>query len=567
MAYVVTQGTKTAAGVVNYNPNTGQKLSTGQSVTVNQGGNTYGAVNTGGHAPSGTTGGGTPAPTRTVTKVTPSQYGNITTYSDGTISLAPKAGIKPAAGASITGQNVPVTGGGINVATAGSQTGVNRNLTMGSSGSDVKSLQNFLINQGYSIPAGATGYYGNQTKSAVASWQAKTGLDISASPNGQADAGNFGPISRAALAKSMPPSSADQLNPIGNFNLPSSVTPGIGGINDASASIAGSKTNLDVLAQQRADQITAEKSKTAQPETQSLLDRLIHGKTPEQVAQDAFAQTGINPASYFAEQKAKIAEIESLNVKYNETEAAMNGEINKSTDSMATTGYISREQAAITRRYAPTLNMMSANINAKTATLKAMEGNFAEAENFVQKAVQNATATQEYNYNVYKTFQSANQDAFDQLDAPYKEAYSSALKIAESQLTQAKTDKNNIAKMMIDPDTAGAGINITDSYETALQKAQNYMVAHPKKSSGSIPQYQQVQEAYQTINNYLQPGKKMADGTPFIDANGFITPKAWQAIRNTTAGLLSTKDLISQYKQYFYKDKLEAYGLTDSDLQ
>lgn len=40
---VTTQGTKTAAGVVNYNPNTGARLKAGESVTVNAGGNTYGS--------------------------------------------------------------------------------------------------------------------------------------------------------------------------------------------------------------------------------------------------------------------------------------------------------------------------------------------------------------------------------------------------------------------------------------------------------------------------------------------------------------------------------------------
>lgn len=40
---VTTQGTKTAAGIVNYNPNTGAKLKAGESVVVNPGGNTYGS--------------------------------------------------------------------------------------------------------------------------------------------------------------------------------------------------------------------------------------------------------------------------------------------------------------------------------------------------------------------------------------------------------------------------------------------------------------------------------------------------------------------------------------------
>jgi hypothetical protein len=48
-----------------------------------------------------------------------------------------------------------------------------RDLDVGMSGSDVKSLQTLLIEQGYSIPAGATGYFAGQTKSSLAAYQTK----------------------------------------------------------------------------------------------------------------------------------------------------------------------------------------------------------------------------------------------------------------------------------------------------------------------------------------------------------------------------------------------------------
>jgi peptidoglycan hydrolase-like protein with peptidoglycan-binding domain len=66
-----------------------------------------------------------------------------------------------------------------------------RDLTIGSTGSDVTALQNWLISQGYSIPAGATGYFGSQTKTAVARWQAAAGISPAA--------GYFGPISRSHI--------------------------------------------------------------------------------------------------------------------------------------------------------------------------------------------------------------------------------------------------------------------------------------------------------------------------------------------------------------------------------
>ncbi|MEZ4194954.1 MAG: peptidoglycan-binding domain-containing protein [Candidatus Paceibacterota bacterium] len=63
------------------------------------------------------------------------------------------------------------------------------NLTLGDSGTGVTTLQKFLLSRGHVIPAGATGYYGEQTRSAVAAFQLAQGVSPSA--------GNFGPLTRA----------------------------------------------------------------------------------------------------------------------------------------------------------------------------------------------------------------------------------------------------------------------------------------------------------------------------------------------------------------------------------
>jgi peptidoglycan hydrolase-like protein with peptidoglycan-binding domain len=62
-------------------------------------------------------------------------------------------------------------------------------LTIGSSGASVTALQTYLIADGESIPAGATGYFGTQTQAAVAAWQAKNAVAPAA--------GYWGPISLA----------------------------------------------------------------------------------------------------------------------------------------------------------------------------------------------------------------------------------------------------------------------------------------------------------------------------------------------------------------------------------
>lgn len=66
------------------------------------------------------------------------------------------------------------------------------NLTVGSSGAAVTCLQQTLIADGYSIPAGATGYFGTQTRAAVSRWQSSMNIAPAV--------GYFGPISRAALS-------------------------------------------------------------------------------------------------------------------------------------------------------------------------------------------------------------------------------------------------------------------------------------------------------------------------------------------------------------------------------
>ncbi len=66
-----------------------------------------------------------------------------------------------------------------------------RDLTIGSTGADVTTLQTWLIAHGYAIPAGPTGYFGTQTRAAVAAYQAAHSI--------QPTAGYFGPLTRASI--------------------------------------------------------------------------------------------------------------------------------------------------------------------------------------------------------------------------------------------------------------------------------------------------------------------------------------------------------------------------------
>ena len=105
--------------------------------------------------------------------------------------------------ASLTGGTT--TGG--TVGTVASACAFTMDLHTGSSGAQVTCLQNELIAAGYSIPAGATGYFGAQTQAAVAAWQAANGVMPSV--------GYFGPISQAKWALMMTGSTPSSPLPVG----------------------------------------------------------------------------------------------------------------------------------------------------------------------------------------------------------------------------------------------------------------------------------------------------------------------------------------------------------------
>lgn len=271
------------------------------------------------------------------------------------------------------------------------------------------------------------------------------------------------------LSQAQPPTSASQVKPIGGVNIPS-VSSSIGNISNAIAGASGASSYIETQQQMAADrqkQIEAQ-IKALNTSTQPLLDRLLGSKSPMEARLAAQQETGIDPQDYFADQKSKIAEIESLTGEYNATKAAMEQQLAATQDKLASNNFINNQTAQIQRNAAPKLNQMSANINAKAATLQALQGNFNEAQNFVNQAVQDATAEFKYNLDVYTTFYEMNKSVIESLDAPYQKAYEAALGMAEMEYKRAVEEAQEVGKLMMD--NPKAGITITDTFASAAQK-------------------------------------------------------------------------------------------------
>lgn len=101
-----------------------------------------------------------------------------------------------------------------------------KSLTVGSRGSDVTCLQNYLKSGGY-LSASATGYFGSMTKSAVAAWQAANGLTPAA--------GFFGSLSRAKYDSMVSATAASSASSVASSAAASSVAATGGGLTITSA--------------------------------------------------------------------------------------------------------------------------------------------------------------------------------------------------------------------------------------------------------------------------------------------------------------------------------------------
>ena len=67
------------------------------------------------------------------------------------------------------------------------------------------------------------------------------------------------------------------------------------------------------------------------------------------------------------------------------------------------------------------------------------------------------------------------------------------------------------------------------------------------------------------------PGATMGDGTPVVDANGFVTPIAWKAaIADAPKEGLTRAQFIKEFGNYLYQDNGElakSYGLTPQEIK
>ncbi len=139
-------------------------------------------------------------------------------------------------------QSQLATSGGTTTGAASVSCTFTRNLTVGSTGADVKCLQEYLNASGYTVAASGAGsvghettYFGPATKAALAKWQAANGVTPAA--------GYFGPLSRAEYVKlSTTTTTTPTTVPTGT-----GLTVSLGSTNPASGNVAINAMNTPLM--------------------------------------------------------------------------------------------------------------------------------------------------------------------------------------------------------------------------------------------------------------------------------------------------------------------------------
>lgn len=247
--------------------------------------------------------------------------------------------------------------------------------------------------------------------------------------------------------------------------------------------------------QEAKDKAAAEAVQATKPKSWKDWLTSSGNQSPQDFATSQYSAIGYNPTEYFADLKASTALIDSLNKDLNNTIAIRDKQIADISGAGGGMDFQNNAVAQINRNANVVIGQKEGNINAQTALMNAKQGNFTQAQNFVNTAVNAYTAQLTTDFNMTQKFYDDNQTLIQNLGSKYDTDFTNYINTLQNGLTQAKTDKTNILNLMIANPKAGIDPNV-DTYETAQLKVAKYSVANPtyetpdtKEVNGSLYQF------------------------------------------------------------------------------
>jgi hypothetical protein len=231
------------------------------------------------------------------------------------------------------------------------------------------------------------------------------------------------------------PTSADQVSALPEIKL-STLAPSAGDPYSAAASSLGVAGGVStgqeylnsILPLVQSQYSTQEANKT------SFFKNLVSPTSAKTSALDELKNLGIQPLETLKDIQSVSTEVAALKAEYDKLNVEkMNNLEAMRYSSGGTVGGVTDSMTAAERNANFKLNSLSVQINGKAAYLQALQGNYAQALTYVDKAVSDAKENNDFLYNQFQITESQNKNLFESITGVYKEAWNFAKQEADRQ--------------------------------------------------------------------------------------------------------------------------------------
>jgi hypothetical protein len=348
-----------------------------------------------------------------------------------------------------------------------------------------------------------------------------------------------------------PPTSAKDIS--GNFpsfnmpNIPTTYTP----IDSAIATTAGEKEYVSRV--QKEQEAAFQRAQQQTQADRGILSEILSRK-PDRKAIMAEAESELDTgrAEMLNQINSVIKEVDTLNQSYNKEKELMDSTIARMEENLGGQSQAGLDYniAKTQRNFSIKLNALAAGINAKTATVEALRGNYKLANDYIQQAVDAETAQYKDDLDALLLYREFNNDAFERIDSVYRDAYEAEITIAQNRLADerekamakykadldASTGKTIDALKAAEINAAYPGANILpgDTEDIANQKIIN---------SGNLTIDEKISLE---VSNYVKNGFTKQEAIDEADSTPGLTPVQLRKIKEEINKQFSNPNQVQQ---------------------
>lgn len=172
-------------------------------------------------------------------------------------------------------------------------------------------------------------------------------------------------------------------------------------------------------------------------------------KTKEQKTAELEKDSGIDTAAFLEKRVADQAELKSLYEAYNSLTAAKDKALLNDQSQAATSGFVNKAMNRTEREWNIRLNQAATPINLKLAIMAAEKEDFADAQSWVSKAVDNWVYDKNLELKQIEQVRSDNEELIRELGSETESLFNNVYETQKTALKEAKENAEYIASLRL----------------------------------------------------------------------------------------------------------------------